>query len=300
MAEVAGQTSPSTGQRYSIALVCRTWGVARSNVYFLVAGQKAERAPAGRRGPTGPCSDDELVKRIRGVISDSPFQGEGYRKVWARLRAKGTNTSKDRVRRLMGEHGLRAPYFPRRRRGNRAHDGKVTTATPNEMWGTDATSTFTRKHGSVTIFLAIDHCTSECIGLHAAKIGDRFEALEPIRQGVREQFGGFDGQVAVGLTLRHDHGSQYMSRDFQDELRFLGIRSSPSFVAEPQCNGVAERFVKTLKEQCLWLKTYDTVEELRLALMAFKETYNREWMVQKHGYRSPIAARQAFTIARAA
>ena len=68
---------------------------------------------------------------------------------------------------------------------------------------------------------------------------------------MREQFGGFGQNVATGLTLRHDHGSQYTSHTFQEELRFLGIRSSTSFVAEPECNGVAERFVKTLKEQCL-------------------------------------------------
>lgn len=43
--------------------------------------------------------------------------------------------------------------------------------------------------------------------------GTRFEALEPIRQGVREHFGGFSSQVAAGLILRHDHGTQNMSDD---------------------------------------------------------------------------------------
>ena len=67
-------------------------------------------------------------------------------------------------------------------------------------------------------------------------MGDRFEALEPLRQGIREHFGGYEQNVALGLSLRHDHGSQYTSRDFQSELKFLGIRSSPSFVREPECN----------------------------------------------------------------
>ena len=91
-----------------------------------------------------------------------------------------------------------------------------------------------------------------------------------------------------------------MSRDYQEELRFLGIRSSPSFVAEPECNGVAERFVRTLKEQCLWLETFDTAEDVRQALMAFKRRYNHSWMVAKHGNRSPIAARQHLTLSKAA
>ena len=56
----------------------------------------------------------------------------------------------------------------------------------------------------------------------------------PIRQGVNEHFGGFHAHGATGLQLRHDHGSQFMSDDFQNEIRFLGIESSPAFVREPE------------------------------------------------------------------
>ena len=59
---------------------------------------------------------------------------------------------------------------------------------------------------------------------------------------------------ATGLQLRHDHGSQFMSDDFQNEIRFLGIESSPAFVREPEGNGCIERFFKTLKEQLLWVR----------------------------------------------
>ena len=58
--------------------------------------------------------------------------------------------------------------------------------------------------------------------------------------------------------------SQYLSDHFQGELSFLGIRSSPSFVAAPEGNGCAERFIRTLKEQLLWVETFETVEQLRL------------------------------------
>ena len=65
--------------------------------------------------------------------------------------------------------------------------------------------------------------------------------------------------------LRHDHGSNYMSGDFQDEIKCLGIEASPSFVREPQGNGVAERFIRTLKENLLWARTFYTIDELRAA-----------------------------------
>jgi hypothetical protein len=62
------------------------------------------------------------------------------------------------------------------------------------------------RDGQVTIFAAIDHCTAECLGIHAVKKAHRFEALEPIRQAIREQSGSFSVGAAAGVRLRHDHG----------------------------------------------------------------------------------------------
>ena len=150
--------------------------------------------------------------------------------------------------------------------------------------------------------MAVDHCSAECVGLHASRSADRFEALEPIRQGVRERFGAFAKDIAHGLTLRHDHGSQYMSHHFQGEIRFLGIGSSPAFVREPEGNGCAERFIRVLKENLLWVRRFDTLEELRLALLAFKQTYNQSWIIERHGYKTPaqVRADQISQLARAA
>lgn len=289
-------TSPATSKRYSTSRICRVWKLSRSNVYsFRIQQGVSAASPARRRGPSWPCSDEELVKRIVAVLEASPFHGEGYRKVWARLRHSGTRTSKERVRRLMRENDLRAPYFPKRMRGNKAHDGTITTQRPDEMWGTDATAAMTRNEGLAFVFLLVDHCTGECLGLHASASGSRQEALEPLRQGVRRSFGRFEQGIATGLALRHDHGPQYISCDFQAELRFLGIQSSPAFIREPECNGVAERFVRTLKEQLLWVKTFDTVEALRQALSNFKEEYNEQWLVAKHGHQTPNQVRARLT-----
>ena len=148
--------------------------------------------------------------------------------------------------------------------------------------------------GQVAVFVAVDHCSAECVGLHAAQRATRFEALEPLRQGVRRHFGGFAQGIARGLAVRHDHGSQYMADDFRKEIAFLGIESSPAFVRAPEGNGCAERFIRTLKEQLLWVEHFATVEDLRQALLAFRERYNREWLIGRHGLRTPAAVRAAF------
>lgn len=288
-------SSISARKRYGLQRVCRRWHVGRSTVYAQRDPElkiEADQSGPRRRGPTGACPDDQLVGHIRAVLDDSPFHGEGYRKVWARLRHRGIRTSKERVRRLMREHGLQAPHRVGNPRGPRAHDGTITTDTPDTRWGTDLTSTVTLEQGTATVFVAVDHCTCECVGLHAAKSANRFEALEPIRQGVREHFGGFADGAAIGLELRHDHGSQYMSDDFQNELAFLGIESSPSFVRAPEGNGCAERFIRTLKENLLWVRTFTTIDELREALIEFKRLYNEQWLIERHGHRTPAQVRQ--------
>lgn len=62
--------------------------------------------------------------------------------------------------------------------------------------------------------------------------------------------------------------------DFQNEIRFLGIESSPAFVAEPETNGIAERFIRTLREQVLDGARFKTLDEVRRAIGAFIRKYN--------------------------
>ena len=279
--------SPAIGRPYGLARVARVWRLSRATVYRHRAMDDAAAPPRPvRRGPVGACSDAELVGHIRAQILGSRLHGEGYRKIWARLRHAGIRTSARRVRRLMGQHGLLAPHRVGRPE-QRAHDGTITTAAVDVMWGTDMTETATLAEGRARVFVAVDHCSGECVGSHAARSGNRFEALEPVRQGVLRHFGRIERDAAKGLALRHDHGSNYMSGDFQAEIRFLGIESSPSFVREPEGNGVAERFIRTLKENFLWVHTFDTIEELRCALQDFVAHYNATWLVARHGYRTP-------------
>jgi transposase InsO family protein len=148
--------------------------------------------------------------------------------------------------------------------------------------------------GPATIFIAVDHYTAECVGIHTARRGTRFETLERLRQGVRAHFGTYREQVTDGLALGYDHGSQFMSDHFQAELRFLGISSSPAFVRELDGNGCTGRLIRTLIEQLLWAEHFATAEHLRQALLAFRERYNREWLIARHDHRSPAAVREAF------
>src|SRR3954463_11046724 len=272
VAAMSRTVSPSSGKPYGLARVCRVWRASRASVYRHLSSSRP-KLPR-RPGPVGPMPDAALVEAIRAVLTASPFHGEGHRKVWARLRVAGLRTSKRRVLRLMRENDLLAPSRVGTPRGPRTHDGTIIPETVDTMWGTDLTTTIIGE-GQVAVFVAVDHCSAECVGIHAARRATRFEALEPIRQGVRRCFGGFAPGIGRDLAVRHDHGSQYLSDAFQQELAFLGVVSSPAFVRAPEGNGCAERFIRTLKENLLWVRTFDTVEDLRQALLDFREIYKR-------------------------
>jgi putative transposase len=86
-------------------------------------------------------------------------------------------------------------------------------------------------------------------------------------------------EVARGLKLRSDHGSQFLSEHYRKQLSYFGIHHSLGVVKEPETNEVIERFHRTLKEQVIRGYSYRNLEELRPALATFIERYNEEWLL---------------------
>jgi transposase InsO family protein len=253
-----------------------------------------------KRGPKPALSDEQLLEVIKADLNASPFSGEGHRKVWARLKyGSGIAVSRKRVLRIMREHNLLSPYR-RPQAPPIEHKGVITTGAPNAMWGVDGTRVFTADEGYAWIFTAVEHWNAECVGWHVTKKGDRFAALEPVAQGVLTQSGHVGSDAARGLAVRMDHGTQYLSDHFQNQLKFWGIAPSFAFLEEPQTNGVAERFFRTLKEQVIYGRVFRTVAEVRQAVAEFVEQYNRHWRLEKNGFLSPQQMREAFLLKAAA
>ena len=294
---MSAATSPVTCKAYGVQRVCGVWSYPRSSFYAhgkpsAAAGPSA--AEPLKRGPKPAWSDKKLLELIKADLEDSPFTGEGYRKVWARLKVQGAvRTSPKRVLRLMRENSLLSPHRARKKDG-RAHKGQIITHAPNLMWGTDGSRVFTLEEGWVWIFVAVDHWNAECMGWHVCKRGDRFAALEPVSMGLSKHYGSLRAGAARGLALRMDHGTQYLSDHFQNQIKYWGIAPSFAFVEQPQTNGVAERFNRTLKEQAIYGRVFKNVDELRKAVGAFVRLYNEQWLVAKLKFKSPCQAREDF------
>ena len=293
---MAKATSPASGKPYGIRRVCQIWGVPRSSFYAAQAPAPESAlpaAPSARRGPKPAITDEGLLSATRRDLETSPWTGEGHRKVWARLRVRdGIRVSRKRLLRVMREHALLSPHRARRKDEDN-HERQITTTASNVMWATDATQVATVRDGKVWIFGVVEHWNAEFLGWQVTKRGTRFEAAQALAMAVRQQFGHLSAGAARGLALRHDHGSNFMAEHFQKQVRFWGISPSYAFVAEPETNGVIERFFRTMKEQAIHGRVFQTIDEVRDAIRHFAARYNAEWLIEKNGYRSPLDMRAA-------
>lgn len=288
--------SPVTDKPYGIKRVCAMWGIARTSLYRKM--RKPDKPPR-KRGPKPTIEESVLLEHIKGDIQKSPFKGEGHRKVHARLRRIGVKAGRNRILNVMRIHQLLSPYRGTYRPSN-PHDGRITTDTPNDTWCSDGMKVETVDDGWAWVFSVAEHWNTECVGWHVCKIGDRFAALEPVTKAIKSKYGSLEKGIAKGLKLRIDNGSQYTSDYFLQQVAYWGIQSSFGLVRQPETNGVAERFNRTLKEQVIKGRVFKNVDEVREAVGQFVEVYNEQWLVAKRDYQSPLEARRNYEKLRGA
>ena len=226
--------SPSTSRCYGLARVSRAWSVSRAGVYRFLKGAPSPAIARRRPGPTGPCPDADLADHIRREIEASDFHGEGYRKLWARpARCRGFARASRRVRRVMGENRLLAPHRVGRNQ-EKTHDGTIVTDKVNEMWGTDMSQTVTIEEGRAYVFVAVEHANSGNHRHSRRAFSQSLRGAGAGPAGVYRCFGSIAPGVARGLKLRHDHGSNYMSGDFQSEINVWASKLRHPSCANPR------------------------------------------------------------------
>ena len=246
--EMSRTYSISSRRPFGMSRVCRIWGAPRATIYRYLgpsagAGTANAPRPPRRRGPKGACScraaaphpggDRRLAFLWRGVS-----QGLGP--------AAGARCADSGTAGAAGHEGKRspraaAPYSAGRPSAQRDHRHRQSRRCVGDRYDPDGDHAGRPSY----VFIAVDHCSGEFIGTHASSSASRWEALEPVRQGVTRHFGGVGPDVARGLTLRHAMG-QTTWRTTQ--------RDHPSSNPAPEGNGVAERAIRTLKEQLLWVR----------------------------------------------
>jgi putative transposase len=144
----------------------------------------------------------------------------------------------------------------------------------------------------VLVVGAIDHASDDIVGGTSRKsaiAGPRSNRFAPARVWPSAPSA---KNVARGLTVRSDWWPQYIADALRERAGVARHHAQHSFVRERQCNGIIERFIRTLKEESLWLHRFDSLEEARGIIGAFVERCICHWLIERLDHRSAAVARR--------
>ena len=281
MTAVGRKTAAGTA---TVSLTCKAFGISRA-AYYAALKPRRPRATKVVRLPKRPAyaSAEELLAAIREVLAEEGAEAWGVRKVWALVRRRGLLVSRKRVWALMNAHGL---VLARDREPGEVTRGHVAVPEPNRRLASDLTTTWTKRDGTVGITLAVDCGCRSTLGFTVAKEQDAPTVLSATEQALQAAFGSPEN-VPDGLELRTDHGPQYTGSDCADLCKLWRVQHTFAPVGRPTGNAVVERLIRTLKEEVVWLRDWDTVEQLREAVAAWVVRYNERRPHQALDYKTP-------------
>ena len=271
--------------RRPVRALCEALGVAPSAYYAWRRRPESERAKADRR----------LLVEIRTVHRES--RGTyGALRVHAELRARGVACGKNRVARLMREHGIRAKRPKRRPPASppaplapvaenvlaRAFEPEA----PDQAWGADMTYIATAE-GWLYLSVVLDLHSRRVVGWSAQPSLSWHGPVEALTAAIRER------QPVAGLVAHSDQGSQYASDDYRALLRRHGLVASMSRRGNCHDNAPVESFFASLKSDLTRRQRFGSHTEARSALFDYIETfYNRRRRHSSLGYLTPVEYEQ--------
>jgi putative transposase len=227
-----------------------------------------------------------ILERIRQIKLDHPFWG--YRRVWAHLRyVDGLEVNLKRILRLMRQHDLLA-ISRRTLRAKRTYaKSKPVASAPNQWWGIDMTKVCVNSFGWIYIVLVLDWYTKKVVGYQIGLRCTTQDWLAALDMALNRQFP--DGAREHNLHLMSDNGSQPTSLAFMKACHRTGVHQAFTSYNNPRGNADTERMMRTLKEECLWLREWHSPFELAGALDHWIKYYNRDYLHSTLGYQSPEA-----------
>ena len=259
------------------AVVARVLQVSRQAIYRTPA-----RRPVAARWQRPPA--DPVDRAIVEVALSN--QTDGYRMVAALVTRKlGEAVNRKRVLRVMREQRL----IQRGRRLDRPRrPGYFRVSRPDELWHLDLTSVWVAEHGWCYLMAAIDCCTREIVGWHLEL---RCRAKESI--ALVERAASARGIRPETLTLGTDNGSAFTARALKLVLSGLRITHRRGGYRDPESQAFIESWFAKLKERCVWLHEFETLDQAREVIAAYVDLYHH----RPHSglaYRTPAEVAQTW------
>ena len=277
-----------------MSLSCEVLGVSTSGYH------EHRRRALGRPRPGARIGNDALLVHIRAVHAES--RGEyGWPRVWKQLLAQGIRVGKERVRKLMKQHGIRA-------RGKRKF--KATTdsnhslpvapnllernfspTAPNTVW-TSAITYIATDEGWLYLTVILDLFSREVVGWSMRPHMRQELVVDALRMAW------FRRRPAPGLIMHSDRGSQYCGKDFTRALKSYGMKSSMSRKGDCWDNAPTESFWGSLKVGRLHGMRFPTRRAAMDEIIEWMTFYNHRRLHSTLGYLSPMQFERAWLAAQ--
>lgn len=254
------------GEAVTISKVCKWLNYPRRSYYY----KEKKRQPR---------INIHLAQRIHRVIGDLPYAG--YRTV-AWLLGENKNT----VQRIFQ---LKGWQVRKRKSGHRPRVQSLPSAAsrPNERWATDMARVWCgTEHRWCALTLVMDCFTRELLGWRLSPTGNAKAAEAALEEALIRRYGVL-GRALDDLTIRSDNGLVFTSKQYTRTVYRYGIKQEFIRPHTPQQNGMVERLIRTVKEQCLWLHNFASLNEARQALRKWFEYYNDQRPHQALGMKTP-------------
>jgi putative transposase len=232
--------------------------------------------------------DKDIEHAIYELIQRYPRYG--YRRIVVMLRKKlNVIVNRKKVQRIMQRNGWGVKV---RFKGFRPRSSsKSVSDCLNQRWATDMTHFFCKDAGWCHAVIVLDCWNREVIGYRISKNQNAQVALGALEDALIHRFQGNNG-LAHGVILRSDNGLIFSSKAFLKVVNDHGLKTEYITPYTPEQNGVAERFMRTLKEECIWLQSFSLFTEAKRTIEDWIREYNTERPHQELGYNSPVDFKQ--------
>lgn len=229
-----------------------------------------------------------VIKRIHALKAEHPFWG--YRRIWAHLRfVDKLQVNKKRILRLMRQQALLVKPNLRLKAKRTTTKNKPRPTAPNQWWGIDMTKVLVDSFGWVYVVIVLDWYSKKIVGYYAGLQCKAVHWLSALNMAANRQFP--NGIKNQNVNLMSDNGCQPTSIAFMQACNNMGVHQAFTSYNNPRGNADTERIMRTIKEECLWLKEWHSPFELSKELEHWIEVnYNRNYLHSALGYKSPLTA----------
>jgi putative transposase len=266
--EAIRQGLKDDGFEVSVSQLCRWFDLPRRTFYYQPT-------------KTAPKLQSTLVEPIKAMIEQEP--SFGYRTV-AGLLGMNKNTVQ-RIFQLKGWQVRKRPIGHR----PRIEALPSVAASPDERWATDLCRVWAGRDGWLTLALVMDCYTRQLLGWQLSRSGKAKTAEAALEQALIARFGTL-GLAPRNFLLRSDNGLVFTSRAYTRLVRSYGLRQEFITPHCPQQNGMVERLIRTLKEQCIHRHRFETQQNASRVIADWIQFYNNRRPHQALGMKTPAEA----------